>query len=116
MVSGPVLIEFGVPPVAAHLFVFYLAILSAVTPPVCGAIFIAAGMADANWLETAKFGLKLCFAAFLIPFRGGPVSNVGLSSEHEREEKGKSEAKKRCRVEGSRPGFRDGGRRRRHSW
>jgi TRAP transporter 4TM/12TM fusion protein len=68
VVSGPVLIEFGVPPVAAHLFVFYLAILSAVTPPVCGAIFIAAGMADANWLETAKFGLKLCFAAFLIPF------------------------------------------------
>jgi TRAP transporter 4TM/12TM fusion protein len=68
VVSGPVLIEFGVQPIAAHLFVFYLAILSAVTPPVCGAIFIAAGMADANWLETAKFGLKLCFAAFLIPF------------------------------------------------
>jgi TRAP transporter 4TM/12TM fusion protein len=68
VVSGPVLIEFGIPPIAAHLFVFYLAILSAITPPVCGAIFIAAGMADANWVETAKFGLKLCFAAFLIPF------------------------------------------------
>jgi TRAP transporter 4TM/12TM fusion protein len=68
VVSGPVLIEFGVHPIAAHLFVFYFAILSAVTPPVCGAIFIAAGMADANWIETAKFGLKLCFAAFLIPF------------------------------------------------
>jgi TRAP transporter 4TM/12TM fusion protein len=68
VVGGPVLIELGVPPMAAHLFVFYLAILSAVTPPVCGAIFIAAGMADANWVETAKFGLKLSFAAFLIPF------------------------------------------------
>lgn len=68
IVGGPVLIELGVHPLAAHLFVFYLAILSAVTPPVCGAIFIAAGMADANWVETAKFGLKLSFAAFLLPF------------------------------------------------
>ena len=68
IVGGPVLIELGVHPLAAHLFVFYLAILSAVTPPVCGAIFIAAGMAEANWVETAKFGLKLSFAAFLLPF------------------------------------------------
>ena len=68
IVGGPVLIELGVHPLAAHLFVFYMAILSAVTPPVCGAIFIAAGMAEANWVETAKFGLKLSFAAFLLPF------------------------------------------------
>ena len=68
VVGGPVLIELGLHPIAAHLFVFYLAILSAVTPPVCGAIFIAAGMADADWVETAKFGLKLSFAAFLLPF------------------------------------------------
>jgi TRAP transporter 4TM/12TM fusion protein len=68
VVGGPVLIEIGVPPLAAHLFVFYLAILSAVTPPVCGAVFIAAGMAEADWMETAKFGLRLSFAAFLLPF------------------------------------------------
>ncbi len=68
VVGGPVLIELGVQPLAAHLFVFYMAILSAVTPPVCGAIFIAAGMAEANWVETARFGLKLSFAAFLLPF------------------------------------------------
>jgi len=68
VVGGPVLIELGLPPIAAHLFVFYLAIMSAVTPPVCGAVFIAAGMADADWVETAKFGLKLSFAAFLLPF------------------------------------------------
>ncbi len=63
-----VLKNLGLPPLAAHLFVFYLAILSAVTPPVCGAIFIAAGMAEADWVETAKFGLKLSFAAFILPF------------------------------------------------
>ena len=68
VVGGPVLADLGLPPLAAHLFVFYLAILSAVTPPVCGAIFIAAGMAEADWVETAKFGLKLSFAAFLLPF------------------------------------------------
>ncbi len=68
VVVGPVLISLGLPPIAAHLFVFYLAILSAVTPPVCGAVFIAAGMAEADWVETAKFSLKLSFAAFLLPF------------------------------------------------
>ena len=68
VVGGPVLADLGVPLVAAHLFVFYLAILSAITPPICGAIFIAAGMADANWTETAKLGLKLAYAAFLLPF------------------------------------------------
>jgi TRAP-type uncharacterized transport system fused permease subunit len=35
---------------------------------VCGAIFIAAGMAEANWVKTANLGLKLSFAAFLLPF------------------------------------------------
>ncbi|PIE32323.1 TRAP transporter permease DctM/Q [candidate division KSB3 bacterium] len=68
VVGGPVLVDLGLPLLAAHLFVFYLAILSAITPPVCGAIFIAAGMAEADWVETAKFGLKLSFAAFLLPF------------------------------------------------
>ncbi len=68
VVAGPVLVELGVPPLAAHLFVFYLAIFSAITPPVCGAIFIAAGIADADWVKTAKFGLTLGFAAFLLPF------------------------------------------------
>lgn len=68
VVGGPVLENLGLPPLAAHLFVFYLAILSAVTPPVCGAIFIAAGMAEADWVKTAKFGLKLSFAAFILPF------------------------------------------------
>jgi TRAP transporter 4TM/12TM fusion protein len=68
VVGGPVLADLGLPPLAAHLFVFYLAILSAITPPVCGAIFIAAGMAEADWVKTAKFGLKLSFAAFLLPF------------------------------------------------
>ena len=68
VVGGPVLVKFGLPPIAAHLFVFYYAILSAVTPPVCGAVFIASGMAESNWVATAKQALKLSFAAFILPF------------------------------------------------
>jgi TRAP-type uncharacterized transport system fused permease subunit len=68
VVGGPVLMEFGLPALSVHMFVFYYAILSAVTPPICGAVFIASGMADANWLGTARISLKLSFAAFLVPF------------------------------------------------
>jgi len=68
VVGGPVLMEFGLPVLAVHLFVFYFAILSAITPPICGAVYIASGMADANWVTTAKISLKLSFAAFLLPF------------------------------------------------
>jgi len=68
VVGGPVLVTFGLPPVAAHLFVFFFAILSAITPPICGAVFIAAGIAEAKWFESAVISLKLCFAAFFVPF------------------------------------------------
>lgn len=68
VIGGPVLIEFGLPVLAVHLFVFYYAILSAVTPPICGAVYIASGMAESNWVTTAKIALKLAFAAFIVPF------------------------------------------------
>lgn len=68
VVGGPVLMEFGLSALSVHLFVFYYAILSAITPPICGAVFIASGMADANWVGTARLSLKLGFAAFLVPF------------------------------------------------
>jgi TRAP transporter 4TM/12TM fusion protein len=68
IVAAPALIQLGVHPLAAHLFVFYFAILSAITPPVCGAVYIAAGMAGADWMETARYSLRLSYAAFLLPF------------------------------------------------
>jgi TRAP-type uncharacterized transport system fused permease subunit len=49
-VAGPALQQLGVPLLAAHLFVFWFALLSTITPPVCGTVFIAAGMAGAPWL------------------------------------------------------------------
>ncbi len=68
IVAGPVLIKLGIHPLAAHLFIFYFAILSAITPPVCGAVFIASGMAGADWMQTARYSLRLSYAAFLLPF------------------------------------------------
>ncbi|MFP3442325.1 TRAP transporter large permease subunit, partial [Pantoea sp. SIMBA_133] len=52
-VAGPALTELGLPLLTAHLFVFWFALLSTITPPVCGAVFIAACMADENWLKVA---------------------------------------------------------------
>lgn len=68
VIGAPALIKLGVIPLAAHLFIFYFAIISAITPPVCGAVYIASGIAGANWLKSAKYALILGFSAFLIPY------------------------------------------------
>jgi len=68
IVAAPVLVKLGVHPLAAHLFIFYFAILSAITPPVCGAVFIASGIAQTSWIHTARYSLRLSYAAFLLPF------------------------------------------------
>ena len=47
-VAGPALTQLGLSPLEAHLFVFWYALISTITPPVCGAVFIAAGMANEN--------------------------------------------------------------------
>ncbi len=67
-VVAPALIRLELLPMQAHLFVFYYAILSGITPPLCATVFIAAAMADANWLKTALISLKLALAAFIVPF------------------------------------------------
>ncbi|MDZ7749776.1 MAG: TRAP transporter large permease subunit [Halofilum sp. (in: g-proteobacteria)] len=58
-VAGPALIELGMEPLQAHLFVFWYALLSTITPPVCGAVFIAAGMAGENWLRVSMVAMAL---------------------------------------------------------
>jgi len=62
------LINLGVPPVAAHLFIFYFAILSAITPPVCTGAYVAAGIAEANPLKTGLVAIKLGIVVFFIPY------------------------------------------------
>ncbi|MFC4410151.1 TRAP transporter permease [Chungangia koreensis] len=68
-IAAPVLInEFGVTPIAAHMFVFYFGIVADITPPVCLAAYAGAGIAGANPFKTGVTAVKLAIAAFIIPF------------------------------------------------
>ncbi len=66
-VAGPALIGLGLEPLRAHLFVFWFALLSTITPPVCGAVFIAAGMVGENWLRVAMTAMALGLGLYVIP-------------------------------------------------
>ncbi len=75
-VAGPALIELGLSPLQTHLFVFWFALLSTITPPVCGAVFIAAGMVNENWLRVAVYAMALGLGLYLIPL--GMIANPSL--------------------------------------
>lgn len=66
-VAGPALISLGLEPLLAHLFVFWFALLSTITPPVCGGVFIAAGMVGESWLKVAFKAMALGIGLYLIP-------------------------------------------------
>ncbi|MFO7714636.1 TRAP transporter large permease subunit [Desulfosarcina sp.] len=65
---APALIKIGIAPIVAHLFVFYYATLSVITPPVCIAVFVGAGIAETKWTAAAKYALKLGAVTYVIPF------------------------------------------------
>src|SRR5699024_64017 len=58
----------GIPELSAHMFVMYYACLSAITPPVCVAVFIAAGLAETRWGAVASYALRLGGITYLVPF------------------------------------------------
>ncbi|MDX1513479.1 MAG: TRAP transporter large permease subunit, partial [Gammaproteobacteria bacterium] len=64
----PALTAQGVEPLVANMFVFYFALLSHITPPVCLAIFAGAQIAGANIWETAWMGVKMSAVAYILPF------------------------------------------------
>ncbi|WP_147803559.1 TRAP transporter permease [Alkalicoccus halolimnae] len=66
--AAPALINFGVPEVAAHFFVFYFGIVADITPPVCLAAYAGAGIAKANPMRAGVTAFKLAIAAFIIPY------------------------------------------------
>jgi TRAP-type uncharacterized transport system fused permease subunit len=65
---APALIKAGVSPLAAHMFVFYFATLSVITPPVCVGVFVAAGIAGVGWGSVAKRAVALGAVTYVIPF------------------------------------------------
>ncbi len=66
-VAGPALIDMGVAPILVHLFIFWYALLSTITPPVCGGVFIAASMVEENWLPVAGSAMSLGLGLYIIP-------------------------------------------------
>lgn len=65
---APALTQFGLEPFTAHLFVFYFAIVSNITPPIALSVIIAQGIAESDFWETAVEALKIGFPMFLLPF------------------------------------------------
>ena len=68
ILGGPVLIELGVNPLAAHMFVFYYACLSTVTPPVALASFAGAAIAGSKPFATGFESMRLAAVAYLVPY------------------------------------------------
>jgi TRAP transporter 4TM/12TM fusion protein len=67
-VVAPGLIRIGIEPMVAHMFIFYYAILSAITPPVAIASFAAAAMAKADPWKTSWAAVRIGLATFIVPF------------------------------------------------
>ncbi|MDI3548580.1 MAG: hypothetical protein PWR10_2232 [Halanaerobiales bacterium] len=64
----PALVKLGVPLMAAHLFVFYFAIISFITPPVAISAYAASGLAGSNAMRTGFQAFKLGLAGFIVPY------------------------------------------------
>ncbi|PJX13170.1 C4-dicarboxylate ABC transporter permease [Halomonas sp. 141] len=67
-VVAPGLINIGIQPLIAHFFVFYFAVMSAITPPVALASYAAAGISGDNAMQTSITSFKVGLAAFIVPF------------------------------------------------
>jgi TRAP transporter 4TM/12TM fusion protein len=65
---SPALTQMGVPPLAAHMFIFYFACLSAITPPVALAAFAAAGIAQTGLWGVGLCAVKIAAAGYIIPY------------------------------------------------
>jgi TRAP transporter 4TM/12TM fusion protein len=65
---APALVQLGVVPLAAHLFVFYFGMMSMLTPPVCLAAYTAAAIARTDFMSVAWAAMRLSAIAFIVPF------------------------------------------------
>jgi TRAP-type uncharacterized transport system fused permease subunit len=65
---APALVEIGIEPLAAHLFINFFGAMSFVTPPVCVAAFVAAGLAGSTPMKVGFTAARLGIAAYLVPF------------------------------------------------
>ena len=84
----PALVKLGIPMIAAHMFAFYYAIISCITPPVALAVYAGAGLAGSRMWQTGWAAVRIGAPGFIIPFMFayapsllfiGPTTTVLLS-------------------------------------
>jgi len=64
---APALVEQGIVPIAAHLYIFYFGMMSMITPPVCLAAYAAATIAGSDPIRTGWTAMRLAITAFVVP-------------------------------------------------
>ena len=67
-ITAPILIEMGIPMLAAHMFVFYFGIVADITPPVALAAYAGSAIANSNPFKTGVNATRLAITAFVIPY------------------------------------------------
>ncbi len=67
-VVAPGLVQLGVQPLVAHFFVFYFAVISAITPPVALAAYAGGAIAGAHPMKTSVESFRFGLTAFIVPF------------------------------------------------
>ncbi len=65
---GPAIIEAGVEPLAAHMFILYFGMMSMITPPIALAAFAAAAITQKSALETGIAAMRFGWVAYIVPF------------------------------------------------
>ena len=65
---APAFVEVGIAPIAAHMFILYLGMMSFVTPPVAIAAFFAANVAGADPMRTSWVAMRFSWTAYIVPF------------------------------------------------
>ena len=65
---APALIDVGIEPMGAHLYVMYFGMMSMITPPVAIAAFAAAGIAEASAMRTGFAAMRFGWTAYIVPF------------------------------------------------
>jgi TRAP-type uncharacterized transport system fused permease subunit len=68
VLTAPALIKLGLPPLVAHMFVFYFTCFAPITPPVALAAYAGAGIAGCDPTKTGFTAARIGFVAFLIPY------------------------------------------------
>ncbi|MFN4157149.1 MAG: TRAP transporter permease [Gemmobacter sp.] len=67
-VIAPGLVQMDIPMLTAHFFIFYFAVMSAITPPVALAAYAGAAIAQSDPMKTSVESFKIGLAAFVVPF------------------------------------------------